>query len=90
VAPGSTGFFRLLSPREIAAEGFENFPDFAAARSLRAPLNFQGEPVAKIRSGFVCLSDPERAQVCVATFDVFPAAEAQQRLPQPRLARAKV
>jgi len=90
VAPGSTGVFRLLSRRQIAAEGFENFPDFAAATSLRAPLNFQGEPVAKIRSGFVCLSDPERAQVSVATFDVFPAAESQHRLPQPRLPRAKV
>jgi len=76
VAPGSTAVFRLLSRREVAAEGFDSFPTFAAAKSQQKALNLVGEPVTKIRSGFVCLSDPERAQVCLATFEVFPPGQA--------------
>jgi len=76
VAPGSTAVFRLLSRREVAAEGFDSFPTFAAAKSQQQALNLEGEPVTKIRSGFVCLSDPERAQVCLATFEVFPPGQA--------------
>jgi hypothetical protein len=79
VAPGGTGVFRLLSRREVAAEGFDSFPAFAAARSRQKPLSFEGDPVAKIRSGFVCLSDPERSLVCLATLEVFPAGQAPRR-----------
>jgi hypothetical protein len=84
VAPGSTAVFRLLSRREIAAQGFDSFPTFAAAESQKKPLNLEGEPVTKIRSGFVCLSDPERAQVCLATLEFFPAGQT----PPPRLTHA--
>ena len=76
VSPGSTAVFRLLSRREVAAEGCECFRTFAAARSRQKALILEGEPVTKVRSGFVCLSDPERAQGCLATLEVFPAGQA--------------
>jgi hypothetical protein len=76
VAPGSTAVFRLQSLREIAAEGFDSFPTFAAAKSRQNALNLEGEPVTKIRSGFLCLSDPERSEVSLATLEVFPAGQA--------------
>ena len=34
------------------------------------PLQFEGQPVPRIREGFLCLNDPATAQVCLATFQV--------------------
>jgi uncharacterized ferritin-like protein (DUF455 family) len=68
--PGSHGLFRLVNLSQMRAEGFADFPAYAAARRAQAPLVLEGEPVPRIRSGLVCLNDPAHAQVCLATFCV--------------------
>jgi hypothetical protein len=68
--PGSCGLFRLVSRAQARAEGFADFADYARSLSERFPLRLEGEPVAKIREGILCLNDPAQAQVCLATFQV--------------------
>jgi uncharacterized ferritin-like protein (DUF455 family) len=68
--PGSHGMFRLVSRVQAQAEGFANFSDYAQALSKRFPLHLEGEPVARIRAGALCLNEPATAQVCLATFQV--------------------
>jgi hypothetical protein len=70
VAPGSAGTFRIVTNAQLKKAGFETFPDFAASEASRLPLRLTGEPVSKINEGFLCLSDPETAQTCLATFKV--------------------
>ena len=69
-APGSQGLFRLVSRSMADAEGFDDFPAYARALQERYPVRLEGEPVARIREGVVCLNDPARAQVCLAVFQV--------------------
>jgi uncharacterized ferritin-like protein (DUF455 family) len=66
--PGSFGLFRLVSRAQL--EGFAGFPAYARSLSQRFPLRLEGEPLPKIREGFLCLNDPIEAQVCLATFQV--------------------
>jgi uncharacterized ferritin-like protein (DUF455 family) len=68
--PGSHGLFRLVSRAQAQAEGFADFSDYAQALSKRFPLHLEGEPVARIRAGALCLNEPATAQVCLATFQV--------------------
>jgi hypothetical protein len=68
--PGSCGLFRLVSRAQASAEGFADFAGYARSLSERFPLRLEGEPVAKIREGALCLNDPAQAQVCLARFQV--------------------
>jgi len=68
--PGSRGLFRLVNRAQLQAEGFADFSSYARSLSERFPLRFEGEPMAKIREGALCLNDPALAQVCLATFQV--------------------
>jgi uncharacterized ferritin-like protein (DUF455 family) len=75
------GAFRLVNMAQLRAEGFENFPAFANSLVKKFPLQLEGEPVPRLRSGALCLNDPATAQVCLAVFavsrkadDVAPAA----------------
>lgn len=68
VAPGSSGWFQLVSRAQARREGFADFAQYARALSERFPLRLVGEPVARIREGALCLNDPTRAQVCLAVF----------------------
>ena len=68
--PGSFGLFRLVNRSAVRAEGSADFPDYAVSLTQRFPLRLEGEPAPRIREGVLCLNDPERAQVCVATFHV--------------------
>lgn len=68
--PGNCGLFRLVSRAQARAEGFADFAGYAGSLSERFPLRLEGEPVAKIREGILCLNDPAQAQVCLATFRV--------------------
>ena len=70
VAPGRAGTLRLINRRTIKSDGFDNFASWARAASERGPLRLEGEPVRKLTEGIVCLNDPERAQVCLAIFEV--------------------
>ena len=68
--PGSYGLFRLVNMAQLKAEGFADFSGYARSLSERFPLRLEGEPVSKIREGFLCLNEPALAQVCLATFHV--------------------
>ena len=70
VAPGSHGFFRLVNHSMLHAEGFEDFVTYARSLNERLPMEFEGEPVRKIRSGAFSLNDPAQARVCLAVFQV--------------------
>ena len=67
---GSCGRFRLVNRAMARAEGFEYFPAYARSLSGRFPLQLEGEPVPHIREGALCLNDPDRAEVCLAVFQV--------------------
>ena len=69
-APGSSGVFRLVNRAQLRSLGMEDFPSYARLLAERFPLRLEGEPVAKIREGALCLNDPAKAQVVLATFQV--------------------
>ena len=62
------GTFRLVNAAQLRAEGFENFPNFAKSLVRKNPLQMEGEPLPRIRSGAVCLNDPATTKVCLAIF----------------------
>ena len=66
----SFGSFRLVNAAQLRAEGFENFPAYARALAEKFPLQFEGEPLPRIREGALCLNDPATAQACLAVFQV--------------------
>src|SRR5262249_1184332 len=68
--PGSCGLFRLISRAQANAEGAADFAEYASTLTDGFPLRLEGEPVAKIREGAMCLNDPTQAQACLATFQV--------------------
>jgi len=70
VCPGSFGLFRIVNRAALRSEGVSDFPSYAGRLRKRFPLQLEGEPVPRIRSGAICLSDPARANVCLATFQV--------------------
>src|SRR5262249_34894022 len=67
---GSCGLFRLVNRATALSEGFENFASYAKRLANRCPLHLEGEPVARIREGAVCLNAPAQANACLATFQV--------------------
>ena len=75
-AQGSCGRFRLVGQGMARAEGGVDFPAYAQSLRERWPLQLEGEPVPKIRSGALCLNDPAAAQVCLAVFEVGRTVEA--------------
>jgi uncharacterized ferritin-like protein (DUF455 family) len=75
-AQGSCGRFRLVSPAMAQAEGSGDFIAYAQTLRERWPLQLEGEPVPKIRSGALGLNDPAAAQVGLAVFEVSRTVEA--------------
>jgi len=69
-APGSSGVFRLVNGAQLRMQGIENFLSYARSLRERFPLRLEGEPVARIREGAICLNDPAESQVVLATFQV--------------------
>ena len=67
---GSHGMFRLVNPPALRATGDATFTAYAQRMTGQFPLQFEGQPVPRIREGFLCLNDPATAQVCLATFQV--------------------
>lgn len=72
VAPGSTGTLRLINQKRVNADGFADFSSWSRTAVRRMPLRRQGEPVPRIRSGIILLSDPNRVQACLPVFTVCP------------------
>ena len=73
-APGSHGLLRLVNRAQLRAEGFTDFPSYAAHLEKQFPLQLEGEPVPRISQGALCLNDPARALVCLAVFRASRAA----------------
>lgn len=71
VCPGSYGVYRLLNRATLKPSGCEDFQSFATKQQQAHPIRLEGAPTARIREGFIALSDPEQAEVCLATFQVF-------------------
>lgn len=71
ICPGSYGSYRLLNRSSLKSFGCEDFKSFAAKQQQTHPIRLEGSPNARIREGFVALNDPEQAEVCLATFQVF-------------------
>ena len=72
---GSCGWFRLVNQAQLKTEGGADFPAYARALEERYPLQLAGEPAPKIREGVLCLTDPARAKVCLAIFQVARAGD---------------
>lgn len=70
VAPGRTGRFRLRSLKEVRMEGYADFPAYAQHLASASPWKRQGEPVARLVSGAVCLNDPVTAKGWLAVLEV--------------------
>ncbi len=70
VCPGSYGLFRLINHAVVRKEGFETFSEYARSMTNRFPVCLEGAPTPRIRTGMLCLNDPNRAQTCLATFQV--------------------
>ncbi len=68
VAPGAHGTFRLVNTATLRAGGCADFSAYARQLRERHPLQLEGEPVPKIRSGALCLNDPEKAKAVLAIF----------------------
>jgi uncharacterized ferritin-like protein (DUF455 family) len=74
-APGSRGELRLVNRAQAAAAGAAGFAEYASQLRARRPIRLAGDPVPRLAEGAVCLNDPERAQVCLAVFEVTPSAK---------------
>jgi uncharacterized ferritin-like protein (DUF455 family) len=74
VAPGSRGLFKLVSRKQVLAEGFADFSTYARSLTEKFPIQLKGEPSPRISEGVICLNDPAQAQVCLAVFQVAHAA----------------
>ena len=68
--PGSYGLFQLINRARLRAEGFIDFPGYAAHLEKHSPLQLEGEPIPRISQGALCLNDPACAHVCLAVFRV--------------------
>lgn len=70
IAPGRTGRFRLRSLKEVRAEGYADFPAYARHVAEASPWKREGEPVPRLVSGTVCLSDPATAKGWMAVLEI--------------------
>ncbi|HUC83685.1 MAG TPA: DUF455 family protein [Candidatus Acidoferrales bacterium] len=64
------GVFRLVNAAQLRGQGFEDFSSYGRALDEKFPLRFEGEPVARIGEGALCLNDPATAESCLAVFQV--------------------
>ena len=75
VAPGSRGFFKLVSRKQALAEGFADFSTYARSLNEKFSIQLKGEPSPRISAGAICLNDLAQAQVCLAIFQIDHAAD---------------
>ncbi|HEY4417186.1 MAG TPA: DUF455 family protein [Verrucomicrobiae bacterium] len=67
---GSHGRFELVNAAKLRAENCDSFQTYATRLREQFPLQLAGDSSLRIREGVMCLNDPARAQVCLATFQV--------------------
>ncbi len=68
--PGSHGLFQILHRRHLERGSDRDFAVWAEALRARHPLQLEGRPVRRIRSGAVILNDPAEARAGLALFVV--------------------
>ncbi|HEU5124176.1 MAG TPA: DUF455 family protein [Verrucomicrobiae bacterium] len=68
--PGSAGLFRIVNRPALRQAGFDNFSDYADWLMKKFPVQLEGEPTPRIRSGALCLNDPARVESFLAVFQV--------------------
>ncbi|MBM3845655.1 MAG: ferritin-like domain-containing protein [Verrucomicrobia bacterium] len=73
VSPGSRGCFRILSLRSREAAGFSDLRKLAKSLQILNPVSSEGNPVKRIRSGIIVLTDPALAEDRLAIFEVTPS-----------------
>ena len=78
VAPGQRGVFRLLTQAMLTRAGFADFPAVAAELAERHPVQLGGQPLRRIQSGVVCLTDPATAKRVLALLEVGPRVDPAQ------------
>ena len=83
-SPGSHGLFRLVSSAAAQREGAHSLLGYATSLRQQHPIVLKGAPERLIHEGAVCLNDPERAQVCLATFQVARHSLRESVAPPPR------
>lgn len=71
VHQGCYGLFRLVNKPSLKAEGCADFKTYAAKLREKFPVRLEGSTHPRICEGFVCLTEPEHAEFCLATFQVF-------------------
>jgi hypothetical protein len=71
VCPGSYGLFRLVNRAALKSANCSDFKSYATTMTNHFPLVSEGSPNRRLREGFVSLNDPEQAEACLATFQVF-------------------
>jgi hypothetical protein len=67
---GRYGLFRLIRRSDLRAAGADEFSKYARRLVKRFPLCLAGDPIPRINEGVLCLNDPARARVCLATLQV--------------------
>jgi len=67
----SFGRFQLVNPVQLRTEGLADFPSYAQMLAEKFPLQLEGDPIPKIRSGALCLNDPAKTHACLAVFQVW-------------------
>ncbi len=68
--PGSCGLFRIVNRTQLKQLGFDHFTAFADATRKQNPVQLEGDPVSRIRTGGIVLNEPERAKSFLAVFKV--------------------
>ncbi len=69
-AQGSHGRFELVNAARLRSEGCASFAACARQLTEKFPLRLTDEATPRIREGALCLNDPAKAEVCLATFQV--------------------
>jgi hypothetical protein len=72
----SAGVFRLINAAQLREAGIGDFSGYAQMLEQKFPPQFEGEPVARIREGALCLNDPAEIRVCLPIFHVGRALDA--------------
>jgi hypothetical protein len=68
--PGSQGVLELVTRTAAYRSGHESLVAYSERLQRSFPLQLQGQPTPGIREGALCLNEPSRASVCLATFQV--------------------
>jgi len=70
VCAETSGLLRLVTCAQARAKGYADLQSYACAFRASQPVRRESTSEARIRQGGICLTDPEQARACLATFEV--------------------